>query len=271
MNIKIFARKIYKWFFERIIGKIFYRGRKDIFKPQGLITFVFHYISQKLNEKGYAIPWIYTKQECLDFWASIDNNSTSIGNRPKKYAEKSQSIVEFLHNFWIPQVKTEDSILELGCNCGANLYYLHALGYNNLLGIEINANAIEQMCKSFPSLKNIAKISKGSIEKVLLQMGTGSVDIIFTMAVAMHIHPHDKFLFKEMARVARKYICMIEPEMANSNYVFSRNYRRVFQEIGSAQIKSVLITKEAFPKVANYAGFAARLFLSGIIPIGLPR
>jgi hypothetical protein len=81
------------------------------------------------------------------------------------------------------------------------------------------------------------------------------------MGVAMHIHPTSNYLFKHIARVARKFVCSIEPESDNSNYVFARNYRRVYQSHGLVQLKSALITSAAYPNVyEQILGSIIRLF-----------
>ena len=84
------------------------------------------------------------------------------------------------------------------------------------------------------------------------------MDVVLSMGVSMHIHPGDNFIFKEMIRVARKYICTVEPECANSNYVFARNYRRVFEKAGCVQIRSSLVTDDVFPD-SGYAGCTVRM------------
>ena len=216
-------------------------------------------LNQWLMEKGYTPPWIFTQRECQEYWKSITN--TSSANRPSEYAAKSQEIVQFLHQFWAPHIGTEDIILELGCNCGANLNGLLCRGYKHLHGMEINETAISQMKCSFPDLAGIATILVGSLEELLPKAPTAGVDVIFTMAVLIHIHPRSNYLFDEMVRVARKYICVVENETANCAYVFSRNYRRVFERLGCSHVKSVLITKSAFPETpSGYYGYTARLF-----------
>ena len=191
----------------------------------------------------------------------MSNDAQFSGNRPEDYASKPQDIVRFLHEFWKPYVGYEDSILELGCNCGANLYGLHRMGYQHLSGIEINENAASHMKRTFPDLAKRTAISVGSLEEILPKTETKSADVIFTMAVLIHIHPQSDYIFNEMVRVARKYICVIETEAANCGYVFARNYKRVFEHRGWSELKSVLVTKDAFPEMdSNYYGYTARLF-----------
>jgi SAM-dependent methyltransferase len=221
----------------------------------------FRNLDQKIIESGYTPPWILTREERLNFWKSITNEEEFAGNRPADYAAKSMGIVDFLHDFWTPWVGPENRILELGCNVGANLNGLFAKGYRNLSGMEINKNAIEAMRRVFPELAKVARISQGSLEELLPQTPSKSVDVIFTMATLIHIHPTSNFIFPEMVRVAKKYIVVIERETANCSYVFARNYRRVFQRLGCPHSKSVMITRGAFPNVSrNYDGYTARMF-----------
>jgi len=249
--------KVARTLFRRYIGKPFYQPRIDSKGNPVLLRPFFGEVNRKLMERGYTAPWIITREECWELYTS-----TPYARRTaREMAQKPAGIVQFLHEFWSPQVKQSDSILELGSGPGANLHYLYDLGYINLLGIEINQMAIDEMKKAFPEFAKRCEIFVGSLEDLLPKFDTGSADIIFTMAVAQHIHPASNYLFREMVRVAKKYVCTIELEVGNCSYIFPRNYRRVFQRLGCTQLKSALITKEAFPSVSrDYDGYVARLF-----------
>ncbi|MFA5167186.1 MAG: class I SAM-dependent methyltransferase [Candidatus Omnitrophota bacterium] len=190
------------------------------------------------------MPWIFSQKECSEFWLGVDNNSSSVGNRPRGYSGKDSTIVELLQDFWTPYVPKSDAILELGCNCGANLRWLQQLGYCHLNGLEINPSAIEQMKASFPELYKKINLFEGNMGDLLPPIASNSMDVVFTMGVAMHIHPAQNKLFAEMVRISRKYVCTIEPETANSNYVFARNYRRVFEKYGCAQLRATRINAD---------------------------
>lgn len=254
---KSFFRKLHNRFFHRMLGRLFYQSTGDFYRnpsPRKRLTAAFN---QFLNESGAQTPLIYTKKECGDFWSSIDNHSSSSRNRPESYENKSSAIARYLHEFWSPEVGMEDSILELGCNCGVNLNHLQEMGYRSLSGIEINPAAVAQMRSAFPKLR--ANVILGSLEERLRELPSASYDVVFTMGVSMHIHPRSNFLFAEMKRVAKKYVCTIEPEPANSNYVFARNYGRVFEKLGCIQVKSVLLNDREHSHVVGYQGCTLRL------------
>lgn len=212
-------------------------------------------LNQYLMERGWAPPWIMTREECEAYWRSRDNDSD--GNRPSMFAAKDLGIIRFLHRFWSPEVAPTDHILELGSNCGANLNGLRQLGYTRLSGVEINGNAIEEMKRSFPELAVMATITTMPIDDYLRRAPSGSVDVVYTNAVAEHIHPTLNDVFRHMARVARRYVCLVESEVANCTYQFARNYRRMFERLGCAEVRSADPAASGAP---DYGGYVARLF-----------
>lgn len=260
MFSSVFFRKVKRFIFERIIGRIFFQRHRDSLTKNGPWFDWIKSINQKLNESGAQAPWVMSKEDCHAFWGGMTNDTKSTGNLPERYAKKSDGIIHFLHDFLRPQAGFNDSITELGCNVGANLYYLSQLGYQKLGGVEISRNALDQMDIFFPGLSAKLDLKHGDMRDILNDCGDHSVDFLFTIGVSMHVHPKDNFIFREMTRVAKKGVCTIEPETANSNYVFARNYRRVFEKLGFVQLKSVLITSKAYPEVPN-PGLTARLFV----------
>ena len=104
------------------------------------------------------------------------------------------------------------SILEIGCNCGPNLY-LMAKRFPDLqlIGIDINLRAIERGSELFASesISNV-KLSVGKADE-LEQFQDKSFDIVFTDAVLIYVGP-DKIrkVIQEMLRVARRALILVE-------------------------------------------------------------
>ncbi len=253
--------KVQRLVFGHWIGRVFfYQSRVDDQGRPTKLRPVLGPLNQWLMEAGYTVPWTMSRGECHAFWASMANEER-FENRPSNYAAKPEGIVDFLHEFWSPCVRLQDSILEVGCNCGVNLDRLRRLGYRKFSGIELNSHALEELQRTFPQLSAILDTHHGSLEEVLPKVPNKSVDIVFSMAVLMHVHPTSNWLFREMARVARKYICTVELEAANCSYIFARNYARVFENLGFSSLSSAMITREAFPQAPpEYDGYVARLF-----------
>ena len=231
----------------------------EMYRPAGLNLLASRF-NQYLLEKGYSPAWIWSEDDCRKFW-STEVNQYDNSNEPQQYSSKSTKLIEFMDKFWKPHVESEHKVLELGCNAGANLETLRLLGYTKLAGVEINSEAVKLMRSVFPDLYRNINVEIGSLENKLPLLPTDSSDVIFTMAVLMHVHPKSNSIFSQMVRVARKYIVTVEPEFANYGYVFSRNYRRVFQRLGCAQLTSVTLGIDATDdEIADYHGIILRLF-----------
>ncbi|HMH50525.1 MAG TPA: class I SAM-dependent methyltransferase [Candidatus Acidoferrum sp.] len=255
--------KVQKKFFGQHLGRwLFYQDRVGA-HGESLPARRLNRVNQWITERGVTAPWVMTRSECQAYWRTRTNGAeyaTTDSNHPASYGAKSQDIVRFLHEFWGPHVTRHDRILELGCNCGANLNGLLTLGYERLNGVEINAHAVAYMPSIFPEVSAVSTITVGSVEDVLPGLESGSADVIFTMAVLIHVHPNSRAIFRHMVRVARKYVCVVELEAANCGYVFARDYRRVFEGLGCTEVASVAITGEAFPQsLGEYHGYTARL------------
>jgi SAM-dependent methyltransferase len=216
-------------------------------------------LNRALIERGARAPWMWSAERCRRFWADIERGDDS--NAPNGYAAKPTEVVDFMHDFWRPDVAPDERVLEMGCNAGANLARLHQLGYSNLSGVEINPHAIAVLRGAFPDLAESMTMHRGSIEDVLPRLDTDAVDVLFTMGVLIHVHPASNWIFAEMVRVAARHICVIETEQAVSHYVFCRDYSRVFERLGCRQLRSVEIGRSSHPELAeaNF-GATARLF-----------
>jgi SAM-dependent methyltransferase len=213
-------------------------------------------IGQALVEHGIAPPWAMSREECQEFWATRADGS----NAPVTYARKETGVVDFLNDFWGPEVSSENSVLEIGCNAGTNLNRLRELGFERLSGIEINPHALDELRATYPELAASADLVQGPIESALGAIPDGAFDVVFSMAVLIHLHPTSLSVFDDMARVAR-HVCVIELESASNSYVFPRSYRRVFERRGCTELRQATITARGYPEVSrDYDGYVARLF-----------
>ena len=227
----------------------------EIVRPRGFKR-VASRLSQALVENGRTGPWMLSPEECREFWASREDD----GNAPVTYATKPTGIVDFMNAFWSPEVSASDHVLEVGCNAGTNLNRLRELGFERLTGIEINPHALGELRSAYPELASVADLRQDSIESALAALPDRAVDVVFSMAVLIHLHPTSSSVFRDMARVAR-YVCVIELESASNNYVFPRNYKRVFERLGCTELRQATITPRGYPDVSReYDGYVARLF-----------
>ena len=131
-----------------------------------------------------------------------------------KWSSRSQTIINMLS----PLITKEDSILEIGCNTGRNLNHLLQAGYENVCGMEISEHAVKRLRTEYPCLAK-TPVDLGPAELSIQKYDSNSVDVIFTMSVLEHLHPDSRFLFKEIARVARKYVLAIEPKQGKRSHM----------------------------------------------------
>jgi SAM-dependent methyltransferase len=242
---------------QSILGKALYWGDLER-QPTGVSRATVR-LNQALFSAGRTAPWVWSAARCRQYWAT--RTSTGPDNRPVDYASKSPAIVDYLARFWQPEVDLGDRLLEVGTNAGANLARLSALGYDKLGGVEINPEAIREMGRAFPDVAAAADITIGPVEQVLPTMEANSADVVYAMAVLLHIHPSSDAIFDEMVRIARRFVCVIEAEHVTLGYIFARDYRKVFERRGCVEVRSFELTAQSAPEVGHdYFGYTARLF-----------
>lgn len=143
---------------------------------------------------------------------------------------------------WMPL----DSILEIGCGRGDNLYLL-GIQYPSVVlhGIDINARAVRaarQWLKQSGIKKSI--LTEGRADD-LSRFSDKSIDIVFSDAVLLYVGPDKiKKALNEMTRIAKKAVILNEwhsdilPEPDPSRYLdahWVHNYRALLAQIPSVK------------------------------------
>lgn len=149
---------------------------------------------------------------------------------------------------------SDGSVLEIGCDVGRNLEALRQAGYGPLAAIEINAGALADMRRVFPDLHATTTLINQPVETALPPMADGAVEICFTMAVLLHIHPDSEWVFPHMLRMAKRYLVVIENEDQSSYKIFPRDNGAVFRGLGATEI----LVEPVGGSLQNYT---ARVFL----------
>jgi SAM-dependent methyltransferase len=132
------------------------------------------------------------------------------------------------------------TVLELGCSSGRHLAHLHAAGFDDLAGIEINPDAITVMSQAYPELVAAGTIHEGAFQDILPTVADGAFDAAFSVETLQHVHPDDDWLFAEVARVA-DVLVTVENERAPSGEVtyvrediplYHRDWQAIFTGLG---------------------------------------
>lgn len=191
----------------------------------------------------------YTLKEAHNYWT----NASGV-NSPESYfggEEKSKLLVNLIDK----HVKNHnETILELGCNVGRNLNFLYTKGYRNLTGIEINPTALELMQSKFPEMCSNISLFNSSIESKIKEFNDKKFDVVFTMAVLMHISYESDWIFEHIARVTKDILIIIENENVFAKKNFIRNYKLIFEKFGMIQIEYFV------PEELSLDGYVIRIF-----------
>lgn len=172
-------------------------------------------------------------EENLSFWREHHN--------PKRYLDapmaRTDALVELIEELELDA----PCILEIGCNAGRNLAALWKAGFRDLMGIEINPKAVRTFREAFPQCGEV-NMCTNAVENVIRDLPTRWYDVVFTMAVLLHLRPESEWVFAEMARISARYILTIEcenSEVKNAAGVqrhWARNYRTIFEALGFRQV-----------------------------------
>jgi SAM-dependent methyltransferase len=173
-----------------------------------------------------------SRDEAHKFWREEGTG----GNVPERYADASPERSEFLCGLINKLSVVSPAILEIGCNCGRNLACLYDNGYNRLTGIDISAQAIALLRERYPGMAVAAKIFTAPVEDIILDIQDSEFDVVYSMAVLVHIHPESDWIMAEIARITGRFLITIEDETTSTLRHFQRNYREVFEGHGLRQV-----------------------------------
>lgn len=168
-------------------------------------------------------------------------------------------------NFLIERICkfSPSSILEIGCNCGPNLYLLaKRFPDAEIRGIDINPLAVQKGNEWFAQegISNV-KLLVGKADK-LEQLQDKSFDVVFTDAVLIYIgRDKIKEVIKAMIRIARRALILMEwhcfkPQCNDSNGLgvyheglWKRDYVALLRQfVPEEQICATRITEDIWPE-----------------------
>ncbi len=188
-----------------------------------------------------------SREELAEFW----RNPPNARNKPDAY-RRAPGRSEFLVDLLSQHAPAGSSVLEIGCNVGRNLNALYKAGYGPIAAIEISEPAIKEMKVAFPDLAAAANILNKPVEEAIPELEDGAYDVVFSMAVLLHIHPDSDWVFEHIARVTKSVLVTIEDESTSNTRIFPRKYKEIFEALGLRQV-----AETTPPMLPNYT---ARVF-----------
>jgi ubiquinone/menaquinone biosynthesis C-methylase UbiE len=205
----------------------------------------------KVMEKEWATRHLREGERERDDWGK-GNDDWINGYRDSLDHPHRSFLIESISRF------NPSSILEIGCNCGPNLYLLAKKFPDvKIIGIDINPMVVQKGNEWLveEGISNV-KLAEGKADE-LGQFQDKSFDVVFTDAVLIYIGPDKiKEVIAEMLRVTRKSLILLEWHCFNSKsnpagvYVghWMRDYVALLEEfVPVNKIKVIKMPEELWP------------------------
>ena len=105
------------------------------------------------------------------------------------------------------------AVLELGCGSGRHLDHLATHGFEDLSGVDINAEAFDTMRETYPELAAEGTFHCGAIEDLVGEFEDGAFDAVYSVETLQHLHPDAEWAFEEIARITDEVLITAEIEV----------------------------------------------------------
>jgi len=162
-----------------------------------------------------------------------------------------------------------ESVLEIGCASGPNLFFLsERLPHAKLYGVDISKKAVQvgtELMKE-KNIRNVFLTCRKADD--LSPFRDKSIDVVFTAATLVCIGPDKiKAALREMTRVAKKAIVLLEWHTDSNTSVYedhwAHNYEKLFGEIApQAEIIKTKIPENIWPGEWSKFGYIVEAILT---------
>jgi len=120
----------------------------------------------------------------------------------------------------------DESVLDMGCNSGANLNFLYQAGFRSLYGVDAGRQALETFARTFPETYACADVSHDLFQHYLLHCPDGMVDVIHSNGATLElVHPSFPIVAPN-SRVARKSVLV---DIMERGHAYPRFYVAQFK------------------------------------------
>ena len=133
-------------------------------------------------------------------------------------AERRDFIADAIAKYASPSA----SVLEIGCNAGSNLLALKKRGFSRLAGVDVSLRALQSARHEFTQYH-------GDLREMFDRLkADGPFDVVFSLAVLMHIHPDDDEIIRRIPELVGQYLITCEWELLGNAYIVPRDYGQMF-------------------------------------------
>lgn len=138
------------------------------------------------------------------------------------YEEITSKHIKKFTSYLLLETNKKDKILDLCCNQGRFLKFLHQKGYRSLLGVDIMSDAIKKLQKSKEYKIGGLQAEEDLAQEFIKKMKPNSIDYVITYSATVELlHPSFN-IFKELKRITRKGFIFVINENGHS---YPRFYR----------------------------------------------
>ena len=95
---------------------------------------------------------------------------------------------------------------------------------------------MQALREAYPELAASATIHTSAIEEIAGALPDRAFDLVYTMAVLVHIHRDSDWIFPQIARITGDCLITIEDETTETPRHFLRNYKQLFEGEGLTQV-----------------------------------
>ena len=168
------------------------------------------------------LPWLVFPQKGATHAAHWDAHSSEPFSKPDPAGlAMMQEILERVPD-------REAAILDMGCNVGRHMNYLHQQGYRNLHGVDFSSRALRDMATTFPELHAVARVTAASFQDYLTR-DLAEMDVVFTYGATFElVHPTFP-LVRRICRIARRYVMLV---ISESGHAYPRLWEYEFAKEG---------------------------------------
>lgn len=172
------------------------------------------------------------------FWKNEFGNEYTDRNNEKLIEHNVNLFNKIIKNISI------NSLLEIGCNRGLNLYAINQINKNIILnGLEINKKAYDILLES-----NLCNELYN--ESIYNYNTTNKYDLVFTKGVLIHINPEKlQIVYEKMYNLSNKYILIAE---YYSRDVREINYRSFENKLFKRDFCGEIMDKYKDLKLVDY-------------------
>lgn len=168
-------------------------------------------------------PWFWPNISDAEPWATASENGWY---PPSTYViEKPGPLLLRL----LETCNPTDSIMDMGCNSGANLNFLYQAGYRNLYGVDASGAALEHFARIFTETFEVADVRHDLFQRYLNRCPDRMVDVIHSNGATLElVHPSFPIV-SEMCRVARRAVYV---DIQERGHAYPRDYIAQFHRYG---------------------------------------